>query len=365
MTKAFEDRYEKEKNSGVITEQKKRWDFQDQEEFSAIPIEVLIDSEEYLGLGKKGCTLCSMTGYIDGYKCFDCEGTGEIRQQLYETHRQDIINLWRARKENRCNVAVFQEGIGSGKTFKFASILWLMVTEVLTKVNPLRYYSLSDKSAGISFICMSRNARLAKEVTFQQVLPFFQCSFYESHFPPQIDFEKAKETKKYPSILKFPKNVVIFPGTGSALSAIGFNLFGAGIDEANYLAVVDDSKQSVSGGTFDAAAEMHSAIISRMTSRFEPNKLYAQNKLPGLLVFMSNPRYAGDFTERMIIKSRTDKTIFARRRCTWEAKPKEDFKQGTTFKYDTYNRRLITTTKGEVAIFNLEGVCINGEVTAA
>lgn len=307
MASFADGQIEKEKEKGAILEPKKRWDEKDQFEFEQLPLSKLLDDPYYLGIGG----------------------------DLFPEHRRDIEQLWEARKTHGTHTAVFEEGIGSGKTFKFSTIMWLEVTEVITKVNPLKYYGLGEKGQGIAFICMSRNATLAKEVTFRTVLPFFDCPFYREYFPPQVNFTKIEETRRFPSRLRFPKNIVVFPGTGSALSAIGYNVFGGCIDEANYLELVDNSKRAMTGRKYDAAEEVYNAIMARMRSRF-----LKDGKVPGLLVMMSNPRSTNDFLERIAIRARTDPHVFFRRRCTWQAHPKSRY-SGKTFRYDVYNRRIV------------------------
>lgn len=326
----------------------KRWDLKDQEEFMQVPVETLIDSKEFLGLGQKPCGLCGGKGRLDTGEreivCGECMGTGEIRAALFPQHKRDIIDLWEARKPPRCaTTAILQQGIGSGKTTAFCVMLWLMVAEVLTKVDPLAYYGLAKKGQGISFVTMSRNESLAKEVTFLTLLPYFDCPFFRDYFPPQVDLKaiESGSVARLPARLRFPKKVVIFPGTGSALSAIGYNLFGGGVDEANYLEVIDDSKKAVGGGRgYDAAEAMHTAIKARMKSRFDPTRLHREGKLPGMLVMFSNPRYAGDFTSRMEQRAKKDRSIFFRKRCTWESHPPERF-CGEKFLFNVMEGRII------------------------
>jgi hypothetical protein len=139
-------------------------------------------------------------------------------------------------------------------------------------------------------------------------------------------------------MLRFPKNIVIFPGTGSALSAIGYNLYGGGIDEANYLEVVDDSKKAITGAYYDAAESMYNTITARMKSRFVQR---GEGKVPGLLMLFSNPRHDGSFLERLAVMSRSDRSIFFTRRCTWEGRPADHF-CGEKFYYDVEGRKVIT-----------------------
>lgn len=299
-------RINRDKNKGIVYESKRRWDKQDELDFSKIPLSKLLD-DPYYGGG-----------------------------HLWPEHRQDIIDLWEARKHG-VSVYVTVEGIGSGKTHKFRNILRLLVLEVITKEDPFGYYGLDPTGLGISFVCMSRNAQLAKQVTFTTVLKAFDCPFFQEYFPPQVDYRKMEDNQRYPAMLRFPKSVAIFPGTGSALSAVGYNLYGGGVDEANYLEVVEDSKKAFVGRHYDAGGVMYEQIMARIKSRF----VRAGGRLPGLLMLFSNPRYKGDFLERMILRARKgDRSIFWTRRCTWSAQPKSRF-SGKGFLFDVANRKIV------------------------
>lgn len=280
------------------------WDSKVRDEYACLPVETLIDDSYFLG----------------------------IKDELYPVHRRDIVELWQARKERGVDVFVDEEGIGSGKTYKFGVILWLLTYELLVSDFKVRF-PFTGKGTGISLVCMSRNAVLAKEVTFQKVLPFFDCPFFKEHFPPSVDFDITEKKRRLPSRLRFPKNVVIFPGTGEALSAIGYDIYGAAIDEVNYLEVVTNSKRAVTGRNYDAGEEMFSALYSRMASRFpEGNR--------GIIGLFSNARYINDFSERKGREAKTNKKIFYRRRAVWEAKP-ASFYKGETFKFDLDIKKVV------------------------
>jgi hypothetical protein len=315
---------ERDRDRGIVYEPKSRWDEHDQAEFDTVPLETLLD-DPYYGGGRY---------YVEQIE----DETREI-QGLWPVHRQDIIDLWHARHRYGTDTFIDIEGIGSGKTHKFRSLLRLDVMQVLTRAKPMEYYRLDPDGQGISFVCMSRNAKLARKVTFTSVLKAFDCPFFNTYFPPQCNIAKIEESQKYPSELRFPKDVVIFPGSGSALSAIGYNLMGGGIDEANYLEVVEGSKKAVMGQDYDAAEVMYSAIYGRMKSRFVAWKS-VNGRLPGLLTMFSNTRHGNDFLERMAKKSRTDRKIFFRRRCTWDGHPREHF-SGKTFLFDKANRCIV------------------------
>ena len=121
----------------------------------------------------------------------------------------------------------------------------------------------------------------------------------------------------------FPNSIVVRPLSGDVNAAIGSNIFGGIIDEINFMAVVEQSKNAADGGTFDQANEMYNSIVRRRKSRF----MAAGGRLPGMLCLVSSKRYPGEFTDRKQAEARdeiarTGKTrIFVYDRPLWQIKP--------------------------------------------
>ena len=240
---------------------------------------------------------------------------GERTKYLFPAHRDDIIELWYRRKEQNVYIFADNTGIGGGKTYKAGAIIFLLSLEVLTNSDFFQQFQL-DPASRTAVICSSRDAKKAKEVTFQTLLPFFDCGFINDYFRPMITKEDTEKVKRLPSVLHFPGNFSIFPGTGQEASALGYNVYGSIMDEVNYMTLVSESKRSRSGRIYDAAAEIFDAIKSRMKSRF-----MIGGKQRGLMVLLSNPRYPGDFMEKLRIESRRDTSIMFKSRTTWKAHP--------------------------------------------
>ena len=264
---------------------------------------------------------------------------------LYPAHRKDIELIFAAKKKYGIHTVITIEGIGSGKTLKNMLIKWIEIYRTLTLVDPQVFYGMAPGTV-LAYVLMSRTESHARKVTFRKLLPLFDCPFFNEYFPPQIDFIKIANSRRYPALLEFPKNVVVFPGTGSAASALGYDILGAAIDEANYLEVTSASKKSVAGEVYDAAESMHFEIFGRMSSRF----LEKGKDLPGIISMFSNPRYVGDFLERRIAKANLIKIdderwidpaakIFFVRRPTWKAKSHKFGKE--MFKFDVQNLKVI------------------------
>jgi hypothetical protein len=149
-------------------------------------------------------------------------------------------------------------------------------------------------------------------------------AYFSHHFP----FRKSLGSE-----MVFPKNIVVRPLSGNVTAAIGSNIFGGIIDEINFMAVIEQSKNAADGGTFDQANEMYNSIVRRRKSRF----MMAGSKLPGVLCLVSSKRYPGEFTDRKQAEARDEITrsgktrIFVYDRRLWEIKPegtygKERFK---------------------------------------
>ena len=231
----------------------------------------------------------------------------------------------------------------SGKTTKASIIEWLIWFEVtMCQPNPQEYFDLAPNSV-IALINLNRTEKQAKRVTFTEVWNRFQSPFNKDYFPP---------SERYTTEIRIPRNnTTIFPGTSSALSALGYNLYGGVIDEAAFLEVVDDSSKTFDG-RFDAAEEMYHAIMNRMVSRF-----LRKGHLPGLLCMISSPNFPDDFIHRQItfaeklLKESVDKKIpnnsgvFWRRRPTWEAKGKKFFPEKESFYIDTTNAEIMDDFK--------------------
>lgn len=257
-----------------------------------------------------------------------------IKDTLYPAHRDDIIAIYEEMRKRPVNLAIFVEGIGAGKSTKVAVMTWLEWFRLVCRYDPQQYYGMM-KNETIAFIAMSRSEAQAKRVTLQKIFPKFQTEFNVEYFPP---------SKRRGQEIWIPRNhSLIFAGTSSAASALGYNIYGGGIDEANFLEVVEGGKRGQSvADVYDAAEEMHNAMFNRMKSRFiNPGT----GLLDGMLFMISSSRYPDDFLEKKIrehFKLGTHSHIFIRRRTLWEAKPKWYF-SGVNFNFDLKSKKVIDT----------------------
>lgn len=223
-------------------------------------------------------------------------------------------------------------------------ITYIEILRLLLLPDPQFYYGMT-RGSDICFIMLSRDENKSKKVTFKKIFPLFANSpVIKDYFPCQVSLEKITENPRtFPSELRFPKNVLLFPGSSSAAAALGFSSFGGVIDEANDFEVVEKSKKNIVKTTYDAAAETTNEILNRMNSRFPWEHLHRQGKHHGILCLIGQTRGPDSFLERKIREAEVlgDKsTTFWIRKSLWEAQPRERFSR-EEFIFDTTNGRIV------------------------
>jgi len=257
------------------------WDDKAIAQFKDVPLETLLHDDYFLGLEGK----------------------------LYDSVYNDLVDLWGERKNREVNLAIFLEAIGAGKSFKSSIILWLLWYEMCMHKNPQSHYGLVDNSI-ICIMLLSRSEVQSRRVVFTYCWERFQSGFNKDYFPANPRFSREIRIER--------NNTCVYAGTSSALSALGYNVYSAVIDEANFLEVTEDSKKS-DDDMYDAGEEMYNAVVNRMTSRF-----MKRGKIPGIIVLISSPRFPDSFLERKIkeCKALGEKPLnmFWRSRSLWEAK---------------------------------------------
>ena len=230
--------------------------------------------------------------------------------------------------EHHCFVG---NGILCHNTLKFSILQFLQWFDLCTvSHDPQAHFNLVPGST-IALINLSRTEQQARRVCFSEVWKRFQCPFVQDYFTPNPRYTKE---------INIPQNnTLIFAGTSSAMSALGYNLYGGGVDEASFLEIVEESKKAGNTQVYDAAEQMHNAIFDRMTSRFMRDGI-----IPGMLIMFSSPRYPDDFLERKCRQAEElgdESGIFWRRRSTWSAKGKKFFPSGNFFYIDTDTQEIV------------------------
>ena len=213
--------------------------------------------------------------------------------------------------------AVLTGAIGTGKT---AIAVWTNAYQLYLLSclkDPQQTYNL-DRASEIVFIFQSITRELAKTLDYARFKALVEVSPY---FRDKFPFNKDIESK-----LLFPNRIEVKPVAGTDTGAIGQNVMGGIIDELNFMAVTEKSKNSIDGGEYDQALALYNSISRRRKSRF-----MTQGKLPGILCLVSSKRYPGQFTDRKQEEQQRDimntgaSTIYVYDKRTWEIMPEDRF----------------------------------------
>ena len=254
-----------------------------------------------------------------------------------KANEADGIHVYRS---NNIHTVCLELPKGTGKDFEMSLMIWLLTREFLIQPRNEFFepYNL-DADTTIAIILLNRTESQAKDVTFKEILPRIRSPFFLDYFPPQINLEEIEETRRYPRELRFPRNLVIFPGSGSAASALGYCIAASCIDEANFMARSSTSKQSIFGSeSYDAAAESYADLFQRMESRFGAIQ-NGQMTYAGLSIVISSSRTTNDFTQMLGRRSQKNKGIYYKRMPYWDRKPLDLC--GKTFQFDVTNQSIL------------------------
>ena len=225
------------------------------------------------------------------------------KDECWSTIKDDLESLFvgfdDANMNWQYNEACFDEGIGAGKSYKCSVIICYLLYRILIIKDPHTFLGLA-RGSGIYFMNMSVRADQAKKIIFGEI---YQRVMNSTWFRNK-DYLPSSAIR---SELQFPKNIYVVPGNSKETFPLGYNLLGAVMDEAAWFTDIE---------SHDVAEEIYNALHNRIKNRF-------QNK--GMLVMISSPRYIEDFIERKMEESKTNNRIFARRRNSWESKPKRMF----------------------------------------
>jgi hypothetical protein len=215
-------------------------------------------------------------------------------RECWPSVKQDLVDLFTGDYDE----AVFDEAIGSGKSYKASGITAYFLYSLACLKNPQAYFGLA-RGSQINIINMSKTATQANKVVFTEIKSRINESpWFQKYFPPDPNVK---------SELRFPKNISVFPGNSKSTFGLGFNLI---------LAIMDEAAWYTDNETLDVAEDMYYVLQRRIRNRFP-----VKREVRPLLVMISNPRYTDDFIERKMEEAKDDPRIFSRRRAIWEARP--------------------------------------------
>lgn len=219
---------------------------------------------------------------------------------------EEIIKLFREKEKRNFVEALWIMGIGFGKNFGASHILKYLVYRLLCLRNPQKYYGLASNSI-IALLNMAPSGHQAREVFFTELRNRFFLSewFRKYRFLPDPSVE---------SVLKFPKGILIRPGSSSRTLTLGYNIFAGILDEGAWMIEV-------------SSEIIWNSMLRRIKTRFGRD---------GLLLALSAPNYEDDFIERKA----TEEGVYVSRNPTW-ANRRPNFYSGKMFSFDTEKMEII------------------------
>ena len=203
--------------------------------------------------------------------------------------------------------AVLTGGIGVAKTTLAIYTQAYQVYVLSCLAAPHVLFDL-DPSSEILIVFQSINKNLAQDVDYKRFRDMIVSSPYFNNVYP---FDSGREFD-----MRFPRNLIVKPVAGHDTAAIGQNVIGGIIDEVNFMAVVENSKATRDGTTYDQATQNYNSIARRRESRF-----MQMGTLPGMLCLVSSRNYPGQFTDKKEAEARTNKRIYVYDKRLWEIRP--------------------------------------------
>ncbi len=188
-------------------------------------------------------------------------------------------------------------GIGSGKSFLASKAIEFIIYNLLCLKNPQRFFHFA-KGTRIAFVNISRSFTQAKDVVFGEIKNRIDNNpWFQRYYPPD---------PRIKSKIRLPKSIFILPIGSNEESPLGYNIFGAVIDEASFHTATADK---------DYAEESYNQIKKRIRSRFLDR---------GRLFIITSPKYVYDFAERKFAEDENPK-LYKLRTPLWDALPAEMF----------------------------------------
>jgi hypothetical protein len=226
---------------------------------------------------------------------------GETCQDFYPELLPDMEELF----AGGYSEVILTGSIGWGKTF-FASIaVCRMLYEISCLRNPHRSFGIAAKT-NLAVVALSISESLAIKVIFENIATKLTASPYFQEYYPYEDTKKE---------MRFPNNVWVAARASTDNSALGLNVFGAIIDEGNFMAPAKKGSGGSRFGKKDQAELLYDKLKRRMKSRFQRN-----GRLPGMMIVVSSKNTGEDFTRKIVEDQKDDPDVFVRDYALWDVK---------------------------------------------
>lgn len=218
-----------------------------------------------------------------------------------------VDELDEAFSENVSEV-ILSGAIGWGKSYAASFGLVYDIFRLVSMVNAQQYCGIAT-GTDIVMMNLSVTNTQAHDGLYKYVsdliasMPVFQEKF------PDYDFEEKGPI--------FPKEQIFFKSGGSTeFKAIGQNVIGGALDEANFMIGVRRSKRARLAGELDQAKILYDQIARRRKSRF----IQAGGKIPSRFWLVSSVQFPGDFLEQRMTASKDNPDVCVMDHNQWETR---------------------------------------------
>jgi len=223
----------------------------------------------------------------------------------------------------RRNGKIFISG-NTGKSF-LVSISMAYSLYYLTCFNrPQRLFNL-DKTTPLVCILQSVKESVTRKVLYKPIRQMFIEMPYTKR---RLKWNKNKEHE-----LELEDNVIMLPAVADTDSQIGQAIIAAAVDEINFLALIENSRQVAGadgrGGLYNQADILYRTLTNRRMSR-----CITRGPNPGGIYLSSSVHYQDDFLEQRIaeVDPIKDTHVKVIKRKQYEAQPPEKY-CGERFSY--------------------------------
>lgn len=231
---------------------------------------------------------------------------------LYDFWKKEIIDIFGTHK-GQYNEVIITGGIGVGKSTAALFMMLRRLYELSCYENVTTMFKLMPNTV-LAFIYFSVNQRQAEVTGFGQFrnmvddIPYFKENFLRDD--------------KINSVLRYPENILFLSGSSTS-HAIGMNMIGAILDEANFYQnnAQDASKTEAD---YSKVAQMYDAIVNRGRSRF-----LSEGKDESMCILISSNTTTSSFTDHRIKMSVGNPHVKVINCRLWEVKPKGTYSDKT------------------------------------
>lgn len=258
----------------------------------------------------------SIEDFMDSQEFFgatDISIWPEVRQAIIEINR----NWWMG-PDVAYNEAILAGATGTGKS-TILIISTAYHTYLLSCIkNPQQIYGLPSATS-IVFPIMGAKPNVVNKVVYAPLRKFIESMpYFQKHFMPSKYIESEMFFEE--------KNIRIVKAGGDEDAILGEAVIGGGIDEINFMNVVQKSKKAeVStgrAGLYDQAQQVHNRMVSRKKGRFT-----YPGPVIGIVFASSSTRYRGDFTDKRMafIRQQNIKTTYIYNKRQYDVVPAARF----------------------------------------